>query len=255
MKITTWNVNSIRARLSHVSEWLAQNQPDFLCLQETKAQDQDFPIKSFEDLGYINHISGEKKYNGVSIHTKLPVKDVIYGLGDDETHFQKRVITVVTDKFYLINAYIPQGVSTDSPAFKYKLTFLEDLTKWAQKFIAHGDVVLCGDFNIAADDRDIFAPDLFRDQVMFTKEEHKAFSTFRQIGLFDSLRLKTEDEGLYTWWDYRGGAFRQNFGIRLDYIWLTQNLAGRLAEIQFDKSERKKEKPSDHIPYSIILDI
>ncbi len=255
LKITTWNVNSIRARMDRLTKWIERNQPSFICLQETKAQDQDFPLEEISQLGYNSYTYGQKTYNGVSIHTKSAIKDVLYGLPDENMNLQKRVITIDTGMFYLVNVYVPQGEDTESEKFRYKLEFLEHLGNYVKKLLETREVVITGDFNIAADERDLYNAELFRGKVMFHPLEHNFFNKLRETGMHDSLRLYTQESGQYSWWDYRGGSVSQNFGIRLDYIWISQGLKDCCKKAVISAEERKKFKPSDHVPYSIELEL
>lgn len=263
IKISTWNVNSVRSRLELIFDWLSRNKPDFLCLQETKVQDKDFPVNSFSELGYIDCFYGQKAYNGVSIHilnkenkpeNKLrPI--ITYGFPNEELNEQKRVITTETDNFYLINVYVPQGEDINSNKFEFKLIFLDALKEYVKLLLAKKDVVITGDFNIAADERDIYNPEGFKNKVMFHPKEHAFFEALKFLGMSDSLRILTQEEKLYTWWDYRGASLQRNNGIRLDYIWLSENISKRVVSYDISSQERTKEKPSDHVPFTIELDI
>ena len=255
-KIATWNVNSIRARLELIFDWASKNKPDYLCLQETKVQDQDFPTNFLEEFGYSDCFYGQKSYNGVSIHVrKLQPQLITYGLPNENLNEQKRVITVETEKFYLINAYVPQGEDINSEKFAFKLIFLNALRNYIKQLLQIKDVIITGDFNIAADERDIYNPEGFKNKVMFHPKEHAFFEDLKQIGMKDSLRILTQEEKLYTWWDYRGASLMRNNGIRLDYIWLSENLSKKIVAFDIASQERTKEKPSDHVPYTIELNI
>lgn len=251
IKLTSWNVNSVRARLDAVNRWAQENRPQILCLQETKVQDQDYP----EVLpGYERVLYGQKTYNGVSIHSLLPIREIRRGLPGEEINLQKRAVTAVTDYFTVVNVYIPQGTSPDSPKFSYKLDFLDSLTDYLKTLLPRQNrVVLAGDFNIAADERDLFEPQLFRNQVLFHPEELRRFQKLRELGFYDSLRLFSEEAGIYSWWDYRGGAFRRGLGIRLDYIWISEALKSCCISAGTDPQERRKEKASDHIPVNAVF--
>jgi len=259
MKITTWNVNSIRARLDKVTAWLCENKPDFLCLQETKVQDSEFPEAAFSQAGYASYTYGQKSYNGVSIHflsSKINRNtNPVYGFSEEDKNTQKRIITLETDRFFLVNAYIPQGEDVLSAKFEYKLSFLNSLKDYLKELLLKKDVIITGDFNIAADERDIYNPEGFKNKVMFHPKEHAFFEDLKNIGLKDSLRLLTEDPKKYTWWDYRGASLERNNGIRLDYIWISETLSKKLLSFKIDADERTKEKPSDHVPYTVELDI
>jgi exodeoxyribonuclease-3 len=254
MKIATWNVNSIRSRLPHAIEWLGRNSPDALALQETKVQDGDFPREAFAETGYSSHILGQKTYNGVSIHTREDAGGILAGFPDERMNEQKRVISVCLGDIRIVNVYVPQGESTESAKFAYKLDFLDHLIEYLRDLLTRDEkIVLLGDFNIAPDDRDLYDADRFRGQVMFHPKEHERLDALRALGFRDALRLLYQEAGLYSWWDYRNGAFWKNRGFRLDLIWLSDALASRCAEVAIDRNMRKGHQPSDHVPVLVTL--
>ncbi|MDQ7824387.1 MAG: exodeoxyribonuclease III [Candidatus Eremiobacteraeota bacterium] len=254
LTITTWNVNSLRVRLPSVLEWIKAHGPSVLCLQETKIQDHDFPAGEFSALGYESAWYGQKTYNGVSIHTRGSHSDVRQGLPDAVFNEQKRVISLVYEGITVVNAYIPQGESVESDKFAYKLAFLSQLRDYLSELMAGREhVVLAGDLNIAPDERDLFDAELFRGQVMFHPREHAFLDELRGMGLSDALRIHSGGGGIYSWWDYRGGAFWKNQGIRLDHLWISPSLAPFCSGVTVDTSERKRKKPSDHTPVTATL--
>jgi exodeoxyribonuclease III len=254
MQIATWNVNSIRIRIGHITEWLGQVPPLVLCLQETKVQDQDFPRTAFDALGYQSAMYGQKTYNGVSLHSREAFEDVRHGFPDQAMNDQKRVISAVLNGIRIVNAYVPQGVSPETEKFAYKLEFLRHLRDYVEALLKESErLVLVGDFNIAPEERDIYDPGLFRGQVMFHPLEHEALSALRDIGLSDALRLVRQEAGIYSWWDYRNGAFWRDHGIRLDHLWVSPALAPKVESVVMEREMRKKKQPSDHVPVVLTL--
>jgi exodeoxyribonuclease III len=253
MKIATWNVNSLKVRLPQVLDWLASNQPDVLCLQETKLQDENFPINDIGAAGYQTIFSGQKTYNGVALLSKLPGIDIVSGIPGLEDQ-QKRVLGAVYNDIRVVCVYVPNGEHVTSEKYQYKLKWLAALRDWMQDMLrSHRKLVLLGDFNIAPEDRDVHDPKLWEGQVLFSPPEREAFQQVLNLGLLDSFRLFEQPEKCYTWWDYRMMAFRRNMGLRIDHILLSSELAGVCTACVIDKATRKLERPSDHAPVMIEL--
>jgi exodeoxyribonuclease-3 len=253
MKIATWNVNSLKVRLPQVLGWLAANQPDVLCLQETKLEDANFPLAETNAAGYAVTFSGQKTYNGVAILSRQPVVDVASGIPGfaDE---QKRVLTATCDGVRVVCVYIPNGQSVDSEKYTYKLRWLEALTHWLEQEIQqYPDLALLGDFNIAPEDRDVDDPAAWAGQVLCSAAEREAFRRLEALGLQDSFRLFPQAEKTFSWWDYRMNAFRRNRGLRIDHILLSASLAQRCVSCTIDKSTRALERPSDHAPVIVVI--
>ena len=255
MRIATWNVNSIRTRQQIVVEWLQQHRVDVLCLQETKVQDKDFPRSPFENLGYNLYISGQKSYNGVAIFSLKPLKDVSCGftpiIGDTAVDFdnQKRVISGVVDNIRIINLYVPNGSALDSDKYEYKLIWLNLLYRYLQNLQAKPvEICVCGDFNIALEDKDIYTSKNRDKHIMSSPTERKALNQVLDLGFKDAFRKFTTDGGHFSWWDYRAGGFSRNRGWRIDYHYLTDNLYQQATKCWIDIEPRKLEKPSDHAP-------
>lgn len=260
MKITTWNVNSIRTRLEQVVEWLSQNQVDVLCLQETKVIDAQFPRSPFEELGYNVYISGQKSYNGVAIFSRSPMENVSTGFQailphlNSEIDDQKRVITGIIEDIRIINLYVPNGSSLDSEKYKYKLYWLEVLQEYLQILLNSPHICICGDFNIALENQDIHETVSSIDShIMSSPPEREALQKVLQLGFKDAFRKFTTDGGHYSWWDYRAASFPRNRGWRIDHHYLTPQLYQRAKSCTIDISPRKLPKPSDHTP--VILEI
>lgn len=255
MRVATWNVNSIRARQPLVVEWLKEVEPDVLCLQETKVVDDDFPTEELQRLGYAIEMAGQKTYNGVAIVSRLPMQDVTIGLHDDGPDAEKRFISATIDGVRIVTAYVPNGKTVDSPDFPRKLEWLRRLRETLDKDPAGSDdLLLCGDFNVAPEPRDVHDPKRLEGQILFHPDERAALSHVLEFGLVDAFRLHESEGKNYSWWDYRGPMFRRNLGLRIDFIFLSRALASRCTKCWIDKEVRGKPKPSDHSPVIVDLD-
>jgi exodeoxyribonuclease-3 len=254
MKVATWNVNSIRTRLHHVVDWLQTHSVDVLCLQETKVVDEDFPRSPFEDLGYHLYISGQKSYNGVALISRTPLEAVSTGftpiLGEAAVGTldqQKRVITGVLNGVRIVNLYVPNGSAIDSEKYGYKLQWLNTLRQYLEALLQEPEPLnVCGDFNIAPDDRDIYEPK--SNHIMASEVERKALQAIADLGLKDAFRKFTDEGGHFSWWDYRAAAFRRNLGWRIDLHYLSESLYDKATDCTIDIEPRQLEKPSDHAP-------
>lgn len=262
MKIATWNVNSIRTRLDHVTQWLTDNPVDVLCLQETKVVDKDFPRSPLEDLGYHVYVSGQKSYNGVAMLSRSPLEDVQIGfsavLGDAvaELDEQKRVISGIADGIRIVNLYVPNGSAIGSEKYEYKLRWLAALHDYLKTYLANQDpdaLSVCGDFNIALEDIDIHDPTGREKHIMSSDAEREALRSVLAIGLTDAFRQFTSDPGHFSWWDYRAASFRRNRGWRIDHHYLSPTLLKQAKGCTIDPEPRQLEKPSDHTP--VILEL
>ena len=257
MKVVTWNVNSIRTRLTHVVDWLQANPVDVLCLQETKVVDADFPRSPIESLGYHLYVSGQKSYNGVAILSKTPVEDISVGfapvLGADivgEFDEQKRVITGIVENVRIVNLYVPNGAAVGSEKYDYKLGWLKLLRDYLKVLLEKrpNQLCVCGDFNIAPDDRDIHHPKGKDNHIMASPAERQALQAVLEVGLADAFRKFTTEGGHYTWWDYRQNGFARDRGWRIDHHYLSANLYEQATRCTIDIEPRKLEQPSDHAP-------
>jgi exodeoxyribonuclease-3 len=262
MKIATWNVNSIRSRLVAVEQWLRLTEVDVLCLQETKVVDRDFPRQPFVDLGYEIAISGQKAYNGVAIFSRYPLETVQVGfasrLSSDrvgDLDDQKRVIVAQVKGVQVVNLYVPNGSAIASDKYEYKLRWLAMLREFLATFRENvgTEVCVCGDFNIALEDRDIYDPKGKDDHIMSSPAEREALRSVLDLGFQDAFRKFTQDDGYFSWWDYRTGGFQRNRGWRIDHLYLTPNLYERAIACTIDIEPRKQPKPSDHAP--VILEV
>ncbi len=253
MKFATWNINSLNVRLPHVLDWLNTNQPDVLCLQETKQEDSKFPYQALNDAGYHVLHSGQKTYNGVAILSRLPLTNQQVGIPnfDDE---QKRVVAADIGDTRVVCAYIPNGQAVDSDKYNYKLRWLEALINWLRDELEmHPNLVLLGDYNIAPEDRDVHDPKAWEGQVLVSKKERAAFQQLLDLGLQDTFRLFDQAEASFSWWDYRMAAFRRNMGLRIDHILVSSPLIKKCKSCWIDKAPRKLERPSDHTP--VVLEL
>jgi len=247
-KIATWNVNSLRVRLSHVLDWIAAHKPDLLALQETKLQDENFPAPEIESAGYQVIFSGQKTYNGVALLSKKPAGDIVKDIPGLDDH-QRRVLCATYNKLRVINVYVPNGENTESDKYQYKLTWLKKLTAYIkQQLKTHPYLVVLGDFNIAPESRDVYDPELWQGQVLFSEPERAAFKGLLATGLCDTFRRFNQEEKHYTWWDYRMMAFRRNRGLRIDHILASNGLDALCVSCDIDKEPRRWERPSDHAP-------
>ena len=248
MKIACWNVNSLKVRLPHLLDWLAEQQPDALCLQELKLEDHNFPCAEIEAAGYQVAFSGQKTYNGVALLARSEIADVVRG----NPHFpdeQKRLIAGTIDGVRVICAYMPNGQAVGSDKYEYKLRWLDALAIYLEEELAkHPRLALCGDFNIAPDDRDVHDPVAWANQILCSEPERAAFQRFISLGLVDSFRLFDQPAKTFSWWDYRNLGFQKNLGLRIDHILLSAPLAGRCLAAGIDRAPRKRERPSDHAP-------
>lgn len=253
MKIASWNVNSLKVRLPHLLDWLKAQKPDVLCLQELKLEDHNYPVVEIAAAGYQSAFSGQKTYNGVAILSRHPINDICIGnpLFADE---QKRLITGTINGIRVICAYMPNGQAVGSDKFEYKLRWLDALKEWTKSELStHEQLALCGDYNIAPDDRDVHDPKSWQDQILCSAPERAAFHSLINLGLDDSFRLFDQPDKLYSWWDYRMLGFQKNRGLRIDHILLSKSLTTRCTAAGIDRAPRKLERPSDHAPVWVDL--
>ena len=249
MLLATWNVNSVRARLPRLLPWLERRRPDIVCLQETKVVDEEFPVAEIGALGYRCIVWGQKTYNGVAVLSREDPTDVSYGLPDDLDDAERRVVAVPVDNIRVVSVYVPNGKDVTHPAHIQKLEWLARFRQFVAGACAAGtEVAICGDFNIAPEERDVWDVDLWQGRNLFTEPERAAFRSLLACGLVDTLRLHHPAAGLYTWWDYRQGAFHRGWGLRIDHVLASLPLAARCLSVEVDRNERKGDKPSDHAP-------
>ena len=248
MKIATWNVNSLKVRLSHLLQWLANNPVDILCLQETKLTDDKFPVAEINAAGYQVAFSGQKTYNGVAILSRLPIEDVVKNNPRYEDA-QQRILAATIGGMRIVCAYVPNGQEVDSEKYGYKMAWLAALRDWlAEEMAAHPQLALLGDYNIAPLDRDVHDPAEWEGKIHCSERERAAMVALVDLGLVDSFRMFEQPEKQYSWWDYRMMAFRRNRGLRIDHILLSSALKARCTACVIDRDPRTWEQPSDHTP-------
>jgi exodeoxyribonuclease-3 len=252
-KIASWNVNSIKIRAETVADWLRKAEPDILCLQELKCEDEAFPRAVLEDLGYNIALFGQKTYNGVAILSKWPMSDLTTGLptfaGDDQSRYIEAVIGLPDRAIRVASIYLPNGNPTDSAKFDYKLRWMSALREHAAGLLLYEEpLVLAGDYNVIPANTDVYDPKAWEGDALFRPESRAAFRSLMSLGLRDALRLCSDEPGLYTFWDYKGGAWPKNHGIRIDHLLLSPEAASVLQKAGIDKYVRGWEKPSDHVP-------
>ncbi len=246
-KIASWNVNSLRVRLPQVLQWLDQEKPDVLALQETKVQDADFPRDVFLEAGYHACFSGQKTYNGVAILSRRPGQESTVDIpGMDDP--QRRFAAVTVQGVRIVDLYVPNGQEVDSEKYRYKLNWLGQVTDYLRSESRRfARMVVLGDFNIAPDDRDVHDPDLWRDRILCSGPERQALRTLQEsAGVQDVFRCFKQPEDSYSWWDYRQAGFRRNRGLRIDLVLATAQWPCTASRI--DKAVRGWERPSDHAP-------
>ena len=250
MKIVTWNINSVRARIDRLVDFLKTRDPDVLCLQELKCTDDQFPRAEVEALGYQAVTFGQKAYNGVAILSKTPITNVLKNLGDDDE--ESRVIAGNVNGVRIVNLYAPNGQSLTSPAYTYKLEWYARLGRWLAG--TKEKLLVCGDFNIAPAEMDTHDPVLWSNVTLASPKERAAFQGLLATNsLIDVFRHKHPDDGRFTWWDYRAGAFHKNLGLRIDHFLVSRDLIEKVTAIDIDRDARKGKLPSDHAPVWLEL--
>jgi exodeoxyribonuclease III len=258
MRITTWNVNSVKQRLENLLAWLAERQPDIVCLQETKCVDEAFPRESLESLGYNVAVHGQKTFNGVAILSKLPFEEVTLRLPGDQADDHARFIeaVVATDRGVLrvASIYLPNGNPIGTDKFAYKLRWMARLEKHARELLALEEpLALCGDYNVIPEPEDADNPAGWLGDALFQPETRAAFRGLKYLGLTDAYMEVDGAPGGYTFWDYQAGAWQRNHGIRIDHFLLSPQAADRLAGVTIHRNARAMDKPSDHVP--VVADL
>lgn len=249
INFVTWNINSIRARLPLLLSWLKETGPDIVLLQETKATDDQFPKEEIETLHYNIATYGQKTYNGVALLSKFPIEDITHGIPGFEDN-QARYIEAVIKGTRVASVYVPNGMAVGSDKYDYKLDFLKHLYTHTQKLLTYEEsFLLGGDFNIAPQDLDVYDPQAWHEKILCSTPEREQFRALTYLGLTDGLRaLHPQENDLYTWWDYRGGTWQNNEGLRIDHFLLSPQAADQLTDAFVDKNVRSLDKASDHAP-------
>ena len=249
MHLATWNVNSLKVRLPHLVDWLARAQPDVACLQETKIEDANFPLAELRAAGYEAAYCGQKAYNGVAIIARSAPVDVHHGIPDFADD-PKRVIAATVGGLRVVCLYAPNGQAVGSDKYQYKLRWYDALTGWLSRELARRPrLAVVGDLNVAPEDRDVHDPKRWAGQIHVSEAERAALRrVIDEVGLVDAFRLFPQPAGEFSWWDYRLAAFQRNWGLRIDHILLSRELARHCRACVIDKSPRRLERPSDHAP-------
>ncbi len=247
--IATWNVNSIKARLPNVLDWLKSARPDVALLQELKCIDENFPRLEIEDLGYNVAVHGQKSYNGVAILSRMPLEDVLVGLPGDGKDEQARYLEATVNGFRVASIYLPNGNPIGTGKFDYKLAWMDRLIRHAEKLLASEQpVVLGGDYNVIPQDEDVWDPRAFAKDALAQPESRSRFRTLLNLGFTEALRALHSEPHLYTFWDYQGGGWQNDHGLRIDHFLLSPQAADRLEACDIDREPRGKPKASDHTP-------
>ncbi|HEX2043656.1 MAG TPA: exodeoxyribonuclease III [Acidimicrobiales bacterium] len=257
LRVATWNVNSLKARLPRVEEWLGYAKPDVLCMQETKVADSAFPSMAFSALGYEAAYCGQGQWNGVAILSRVGLDDVVAGFSDqaEDEVVEARLLWATCGGVRVGSVYVPNGRRVGSEHYEAKLEWLDRLRRHVEAtFDPSSELVICGDFNVAPDDRDVWDPTKLHGGTHISPPEREAVAALRRWGLVDVFRQQYEDTGLYSWWDYRAGDFHNHRGLRIDLVLATEPIARRATYALIDRFARKGKAPSDHAPLLVDFD-
>ena len=261
MRIATWNINGVRARIANLQTWLRDEAPDVVCLQEIKCVDEAFPTAEIESLGYNVATHGQKGFNGVAILSKRPMEEVSGGLPGDEEDLHARFIEAIVPGDHggtvrVASIYLPNGNPVESDKFAYKLAWLERLLVHArERLLLEEPMVLAGDYNVIPTELDANNPKKWVNDALFQPESRSLFRALANLGLTDAIRIHEPGPGVYTFWDYTGGAWQKNDGIRIDHLMLSPQATDRMTAAGVDRAVRSWEKPSDHVPAWVDLDV
>ena len=257
MKIISWNVNSVRARINNILEYIKQDKPDILLIQEIKTQDENFPYAEFEKIGFSSNVFGQKSYNGVAIISKIDIKNIKKDFIKDNLK-QSRVITgeikFKEKKIELINIYVPNGNPIDSNKYQYKKDWLKKfVSSIKKKLIKNPNLIIAGDFNIIPEENDVYDFKRYENDALGKLEIRKKFRELLNLGFEDIYRFKNKDKQEFTFWDYFAGSWQKNYGMRIDHFLVSTNLIEDITSININKKPRSKVKPSDHTPIELII--
>lgn len=261
MKIVTWNINGVRARIGNLLHWLGESKPDIVCLQEIKTVDDQFPRAEIEALGYNVETHGQKGFNGVAILSKLKFDEVNRSLpgddGDEQARFIEGVFSTTRGALRVASIYLPNGNPIDDPVkFPYKLAWMARLERWAEERLALEEaLVIAGDYNVIPEPIDARHPENWVNDALFQPQTRQAFRRLKNLGFTEAVRAVTDAPDTYTFWDYQAGAWQKNNGIRIDHLLLSPEAANRFSSAAIEKHVRAWEKPSDHVPVAIELDL
>jgi exodeoxyribonuclease-3 len=260
MRLATWNVNSIKQRMDNLLAWLAERQPDLVCLQETKCVDDAFPRLELEALGYNVAAHGQKTFNGVAILSKLPFDEVTPRLPgsdeDDHARFIEAVVSIKGGALRIASIYLPNGNPVGTDKYSYKIKWMDRLIRYAdERLQLEEPLLLAGDYNVIPTTADARRPELWTKDALFLPQTRERFRALCNLGLTDAVRAGSDEPGLYTFWDYQAGAWQKNDGIRIDHVLMSPQATDRLVNAQIDRHVRSWEKPSDHVPVVVELDL
>ncbi len=254
MRVATWNVNSLTARFERVSQWLEEHAPDVLCMQETKQDDDKFPFDGFAALGYEAVHHGEGRWNGVAIASRVGIEGARRGFGADEDEHGARFVSAVCGGVEVMSCYVPNGRALDDPFYEKKLAWLDRLATHVGPIATSRALIVAGDFNVAPEDVDVWDPAALEGQTHVTAPERDRVRALQALGLDDVLRTRLGDEQVFTWWDYRNGAFHRGWGLRIDLMLCSSAVTSGLKDVFVDRNARKGVKPSDHAPVVVDFD-
>tara|TARA_B100000700_G_C15001671_1_gene836589 strand:- start:243 stop:1019 length:777 start_codon:yes stop_codon:yes gene_type:complete len=257
MKIISWNVNSVRARLENILAYIKESSPDILFLQEIKTEEVNFPKESFQTLGYNSYVFGQKSYNGVAFLSKYEISNINFNSIKDKLK-QSRIITgevkLKNKKIKLINIYVPNGNPIDTPKYEYKKTWLESFIKFIKNDLKkNSNIIISGDFNIIPEEMDVYDPQRYENDALFKLEIRKKYRELINLGFYDVYRYYNKSKREYTFWDYFAGSWQKNYGMRIDHFLVSKNIIENLRSISINKKPRSKIKPSDHTPIELEI--
>lgn len=257
MKIASWNVNSIRARMENIKKYLKSSSPDIILLQEIKTEEHKYPIEEINKLGYVSYINGQKSYNGVAILSKKEISEINKNIPGDkikQARFISGKIKYKNQNIEIINIYVPNGNPTDTEKYSYKLNWIDLLIKLIdQKIKKNNKIIIAGDFNIIPEEIDVYDHKKYENDALFKLNVRKKFRTLINLGFKDAFRVFNNKEGNYTFWDYQYGSWQKNNGLRIDHFLITNNIIDLVNKIEIKKKIRSQIKPSDHVPVECVL--
>ncbi|HEU4986052.1 MAG TPA: exodeoxyribonuclease III [Rhizobiaceae bacterium] len=260
MKIATWNINGVKARIENLLHWLTESSADIVCLQEIKSVDEQFPREPIEALGYHVETHGQKGFNGVALLSKLRFDEVHRGLpgndADEQARFIEGVFSTAHGALRVASIYLPNGNPTGTEKFTYKLSWMDRLERWAaDRLSTEEPLVIAGDYNVIPEPIDARYPENWVNDALFQPESRQAFRRLTGLGFTEALRATNDSANIFTFWDYQAGAWQKNNGIRIDHLLLSPEAADQLRAVTIDKHTRAWEKPSDHVPVAVELDL
>ena len=257
MKISSWNVNSVRARIKNITTYIKYSSPDILMIQEIKTEEKNFPFNDFKNLGYDSHVFGQKSYNGVAFLTKIRIDKVDVNFIEDKKKQSRIIACNIKDKsriIKLINIYVPNGNPVETEKYEYKKDWLEIFIKQIKKNLSENlNIIIGGDFNIIPEEIDVYNYKKYENDALFKLEIRKKFRELINLGFEDVYRYQNKKSEEYTFWDYMSGSWQKNHGMRIDHFLVSQNLLGKIKSVKIDKKPRSKLKPSDHVPIELEI--